>query len=235
MMMKLHLRSEIRRFIGNYPKLFYSSYGLKALNRKLSVKPDTDIVIEGYPRSANTFAVLAFENMHGNHLNLKIAHHLHVPAQIYQAINFKIPLLILIRHPKDCITSLKLREPSVSIDQALRHYTSFYKIIAKNKNHCIIGNFDDVIHNYGQVIAKVNQKFGTSFVTITPTKDETKKIFDTISNINKVFSNDRELSLSAPSKKKEEAKLKIKETLNSCFYADKLSSATDYYESLTNS
>ena len=117
----------LRSFFGRYPLLFYSFYGLIPKNRLLSVNRNTQLVIEGFPRSANTFAVGAFRKTQP--IKLQIAHHMHVPAQILRAVHWKIPTIVLIRNPKDAVVSLVMYDRQISINQALQCYVSFYKAI----------------------------------------------------------------------------------------------------------
>jgi len=51
------LKIFVRNLLGEYPSLFYSLYGLKHSNRQRFTNSNTQIVIEGFPRSGNTFAV----------------------------------------------------------------------------------------------------------------------------------------------------------------------------------
>ena len=44
------------------------------------VGPDTELVIEGFPRTANTFAVFAFQTAQAR--PVRVAHHLHAPIQV---------------------------------------------------------------------------------------------------------------------------------------------------------
>ena len=117
----------LRSFVGRYPWLYYPIYNLVPKNSRLAVARDTQLVIEGFPRSANTFAVLAFESLQPN--KFKIAHHMHVPAQIIRAAHFKIPTIVLIRNPTDSVISFVIRDTKISIEQALKCYISFYEKI----------------------------------------------------------------------------------------------------------
>jgi hypothetical protein len=54
----------------------------------------------------------------------RIAHHLHVPAQVVRTTQWQIPTLVLIRVPRDAVRSSAIRDP-ISFDQALRYYVSF--------------------------------------------------------------------------------------------------------------
>jgi len=58
---KSDAREWARCYVGRHPFLFYNFYRLKPSRRDLLVDRRTRIVIEGFPRSGNTFAVVAFE------------------------------------------------------------------------------------------------------------------------------------------------------------------------------
>ena len=60
-MTKSDAKEWARRYVGRRPFLFYNFYRLKPSYRDLLVDRRTRIVIEGFPRSGNTFAVAAFE------------------------------------------------------------------------------------------------------------------------------------------------------------------------------
>ena len=71
-----------------------------------AVTPDKLVVIEGFPRSGNSFARRAFIMAQDETFDVtRIAHHLHVPAQVIRAARWRIPTLVLIRRPKDAVLS----------------------------------------------------------------------------------------------------------------------------------
>lgn len=88
------LRETALDYIRQYPTLFFSILSFKKKYKNLLVNEDTDIVIEGYPRSANTFAVAAFEITQGK--PVKIARHTHAVAQLKRATRLKKPTLVII-------------------------------------------------------------------------------------------------------------------------------------------
>jgi hypothetical protein len=63
------------------------------------------LTIEGYPRSGNTFAVLAVLFNNGWR-DLRIATHSHSLAQVYLSSEWRIPCLVMIRKPSEAIPSL---------------------------------------------------------------------------------------------------------------------------------
>jgi len=135
-------------------------------------------VIEGYPRSANTFAIVALQQAESH--PVKIAHHLHAPAQIIWATRKCIPSLVLIRKPVDAVISLCIRQPYVSFRQALRNYIRFYTRIFPYRDKYVVTTFDEVISNYDEIIRKVNARFGTFFAIFEPTEENMRKCYEFI-------------------------------------------------------
>ncbi len=106
----------------------------------------------------------------------RIAHHLHVPAQVVRAAGWQIPTLVLIRVPRDAVLSLTIRDP-ISVDQALRYYVSFYKSVEKYRDAYVLGLFEEVTEDFGQVIKRLNDKFGTTFSLFRHDEENVRKVF----------------------------------------------------------
>ena len=150
---------------GGHPAIYFSLFRLLRTRQDFRrvVAPDTPVVIEGFPRSGNTFARRAFVMAQGEHFDAtRIAHHIHVPAQVVQAARWQIPTLVLIRKPRDAVLSFALWDP-ISVDQALRYYISFYETSERYRDAYVLGLFEEITEDFGQVIKRINDKFGTSF------------------------------------------------------------------------
>ena len=106
----------------------------------------------------------------------RIAHHLHVPAQVIRAARWRIPTLVLIRRPRDAVLSLVIRDP-ISVDQALRYYISFYETAEKYRDAYVLGLFEEVTGDFGQVIRRMNDKFGTTFSLFRHDEENVSKLF----------------------------------------------------------
>ena len=182
-MTKDDAREWARRYVGRRPFLFYNFYRLRPNYRDLLVDRRTQIVIEGIPRSGNTFAVVAFEQAQRE--SVRIAHHLHMPAQVIRAAQWRIPTLLLVRKPKDAVLSWVIREPGVPIRQALKHYISFYEKAAEYRDALVEGFFEEVIRDYGTVLERVNAKFGTGFRSFVHSDDNVKGVFDRIEELHR--------------------------------------------------
>lgn len=150
--------NEIRNIISKYPYLYY----FFKKKSDFDVSKDTDIVIEGFPRSGNSFAEAAFRISQS--ANIKIAHHCHSISQIKKAVKFSLPILVLYRYPIDAIASYILYyDRYTTIGQAIRRYNDFYNDIKKYKDKILLASFKTLTIDFGEIIKSINKKFDTSF------------------------------------------------------------------------
>ncbi len=223
------IRAKTRTYLSVRPALYLPLVKIRHwFTRERIVNADTDIVIEGFPRSANTFAVFAFRFAQPQ--PVKIAHHLHAAVQVLGAIHYGIPAIVLIRHPKDAITSLTLRNPETSISTAFDDYFVFYRALL-GKSGFVVAKFEDVVSDFGAVISRVNERFGTSFVPFSSTSEDTQNIFEAIETRHTKLTNSRsvnELMVARPSEAKKQAKGQIQKILGTT-YANALREAEDLW------
>ncbi|MGN6681475.1 MAG: hypothetical protein ACTHKL_27220 [Streptosporangiaceae bacterium] len=142
------------------------------------VSPTTEIVIEGFPRSGNTFAVVAFRLAQGR--GIKMAHHLHAAAQIKRASRLDVPAILLIRKPADAILSLMIRDPHASIRWALRSYIRFYSAVLPYLGKTVVAPFSAVTTDLASIIRMVNTRYGTAFKEFVPTEDALASVRQTV-------------------------------------------------------
>ncbi|CAN5818427.1 hypothetical protein BH18ACT11_BH18ACT11_08270 [soil metagenome] len=145
---------------GKHPAAFYGLYRLARKDQSRVVTPDTQLVMEGFPRSANSFARVAFNRAQKE--KVRIANGLHVPAQVIRASRWRIPTLVLIRNPRDAVLSFAIRDP-ISVEQALRYFLAFYETVEAYRDAYVLGTFEEVTGDFGQVIRRINDRFGTTF------------------------------------------------------------------------
>jgi hypothetical protein len=141
------------------------------------------LVIEGFPRSANTFAVVAFQQAQRE--ALRVAHHLHMPAQVMLAARWRIPTLVLMRKPADAVLSWTIRQPRISVRQALAHYIWFYERVAEYRHAFVVGPFEEVTRDYGAVLERVNARFGTRFFPFDHSRDSVEDAFAQIERVHR--------------------------------------------------
>jgi hypothetical protein len=138
----------------------------------------TELVIDGYTRCATTYAVYALQV--AQPFPVRLAHHLHAPAQLIEAARTGVPALVLIREPKEAILSQLIREPGVALPDALVSYARFYACLLPYREHFVVGDFTEVTGDFGAVVRRLNARFGTSFAEFEPTEENVRTVFDLI-------------------------------------------------------
>src|SRR3954470_18526610 len=122
---------------------------------------DTEVVIDGYTRSASTFAVHAFQVAQRE--PVRLAHHLHAPAQLMEAARRGLPTIMVIREPRGAVLSQVVREPGVDVLDALWAYSRFHESLASRRHAFVVADFDQVTHDFGAVVTRMNARYGTSY------------------------------------------------------------------------
>lgn len=109
---------------------------------------DGDFVIEGFPRSGNTYFTYRF--LLETNFKYKVAHHFHTPSQFNFSVKLNKKAIILIREPLSAITSYLVRFPDVSPRLAILMYKEFYTLtydlIQESPSLFIVVEFNNAIN-----------------------------------------------------------------------------------------
>lgn len=154
----------LRKYMARRPGLYFNFLRLIGKDMSAAVRPDTQILLSGIYGCANTYA---HDALHTTNPDWRIAHHMHVPAQVIRAVKLGVPTLILIRHPVDCITSYTTRGGvDLTLDDmrwCLKDYTYFYDSIIDLRDQYVTTDFKEIVTDYPAAIARLNEKFGSTF------------------------------------------------------------------------
>ena len=208
------LRHGIRSLIDVHPGLYLPICRIRSKTCDITVQKDTELVIEGYPRSANTFAVAAFMFAQGR--PVKIARHLHAPAQVIAAVRKGIPCIVLIRKPRDAVLSLLVRAPHISAEQALKDYIRFYRSVYPYRDKFVVGRFEEVTTDFSEIIRRVNARFGTNFKLFEHTEENLQKVFQIVEEMDKQdtgLGEVKEVTVARPSAYREKLKKEMEAKL----------------------
>ena len=218
---------------GKHPAAFYGLYRLARKDQARVVTPETQLVIEGFPRSANSFARVAFNRAQNG--TVRIATGLHVPAQVIRAARWRIPTLVLIRRPQDAVLSFAIRDP-ISVEQALKYYLSFYETVEGYGDAYVLGTFEEVTVDFGRVIQRLNDRFGTSFSPFRHNERNVEVVLARVErNSKRKFGEAHwENKASRPVAAREESKRELERGLDDPEAGRLLSRAEAVYERLTS-
>jgi hypothetical protein len=164
---ELHSRASAKRW--------YVAYARASRHRSEAAGPATALVIDGFPRSANTFATVAFQVAQSQ--PVRLGHHLHAPAHLLGAVDAGVPALALIRDPVGAVVSEAIREGPVGLRTVLSAYCRFYETLLPVVDRVTVGRFDVVTTDLGTVIDQVNRRFGTRFERFEHTPEDVELVF----------------------------------------------------------
>lgn len=126
------------------------------------VRRGDDLVIEGYPRSANSFATQAFRMAQPS--ELLIGNHTHAAGQVVRAAKFGIPCMLVVRSPREAIASfLVYHDGALDPMRAIAEYCDFYAAALKHSDHWTHATFDEVTRDFSVSIERLNRRFGTTY------------------------------------------------------------------------
>jgi hypothetical protein len=166
---------EAKTIIAEYPSL---ALPIARRRHGIPVGDDTRIVIEGFPRTGTSFAVAAFNLAQDG--RVRIACHVHAPAQIVSGVRRRLPCLVIARDPEETSLSFVIRNPHLSIRQALRGYLHFYELLLPLRRAFVVGTFGQVTSDFGEVTRRVNRRFGTAFLQFEHTDQNVGRCFEAI-------------------------------------------------------
>jgi hypothetical protein len=142
------------------------------------IGPDTELVIDGYTRSATTFAVYALQLAQTR--PVRLAHHLHAPAQLIEAARRQVPTLALIREPQGAVLSHLVREPWVDMRDAADGYARFYSCLMPHRFAFVVGEFEEVTNDFGRIVRRLNARFGLELEEFNATETNLNLCFELI-------------------------------------------------------
>jgi len=205
----------------------------KARHHGIVLGPETEVVIEGHPRSANSFSVAAFEVAQGRHT--AIAHHTHAPGHLLAAVRAGVPAIALIRDPADAVLEFLLIRPALDPEQAVRAWTSFYTTVRPALGRAVLAPFPIVTTDFGRVMRVVNERNGTSFVPFEHTPENQQRCFEAMDAYwtgRAGEGREKELRVGRPSEERDRLKAELRPVLERGTAGRALGEARALYERL---
>jgi hypothetical protein len=129
---------------------------------------DTAVVIDGFPRSANTFTVAAFQLAQAH--PVRVAHHLHSAGALIAACRRDLPVMMLIREPPGPLISTLRFSPYLDLSAVARWYLRFHERLLPWRERMVVVPFDAAVAHADRAVIARNDRFGTTFAA--PRLDE---------------------------------------------------------------
>ena len=118
-----------------------------------------------------------------------------------------VPTLVLVRDPEGSVLSHLVREPWVTVGQALASWVRFYEHVVPWRDGVVTAAFDQVTTDFGAVIRDVNERFATGFAEFEHTDTNVERCFSVIEQRNHArYGSVREQMIARPSAEREALK-----------------------------
>ena len=176
----LKLEKWLQIHAGKHPAIYFNLYRLLRTRENFErvVTPDTQLVIEGFPRSGNYVCQEGLCYGAGRERSTKRASPIIFTfrRRWFGRHDGRYPPWCLYESPEMPYCPLPLWDP-ISVDQALKYYISFYETVEKYRDAYVLGLFEEVTEDFGQVIKRINDKFGTTFSLFRHDEENVSKVF----------------------------------------------------------
>ena len=146
------------------------------LSRKLT--ESTDLVIEGFPRSGNTFTTFAIQD--ASRYELTIASHVHQPSQIKLALGRGLPTVLVIRDPLSALASHLVYDHRFSTSSVIGEYCSYHRQLVPYAERLFICEFDEVTSDISSVIDRINCRYSLQIPPFDNEPSNVKRILTQI-------------------------------------------------------
>lgn len=125
----------------------------------------TDLLIEGFPRSGNSFLVswIATANP-----DLRIASHMHSMAHVHAALRRDLPVVIVVREPEDALASLAVFSPEQPLEQHIERYRRFHERAIDVTDDVIVSPFEVTTKRPELVVDALRPRMSQDLVASPP-------------------------------------------------------------------
>lgn len=162
-------RQRLKRILWRHPRIYQPVGLLRGYGNVLA--RDFEILIDGHPRTANSFAAAAFISAQTQ--PVRVLSHRHTPAFVIAAVTAGKPVCLLIREPKATVVSWSIHS-GWDLRWCLESYIDYYESVAPYRAGFCVADFPEVTTHFSGVIERINRMFGTGFAT----KPETQESID---------------------------------------------------------
>lgn len=210
----------------------------KSFQMRSPVTKSTDIVVEGFPRSSNTFLTVALTKLLGE--GVSIANHYHSSAQFSLGYKLKKPMVLVVREPLNCLVSNLLYYPNRSREEIVDDYILFHENIKQYLPDIFVVDFNDVTTNPLALIAKISDEFDLEIDTASYDQDTFVSnimglVKEHADRLGRIFNEDMTYSLAIPSDDKKKHKQRLLDEIDGDFKLQvKLKNAIEIYRHIVS-
>jgi len=218
--------------VGRSPTVLQRVGRSRSFNNKQVVSNKSDLVVEGFPRSGNTYICGAIEV--ANRGRLSVASHFHVAGQLRLAEKLGKPCVIVIREPIDALSSTMVYHRWLSPTAALIWYVDFYEAALSCESPIYVAEFQRATTCVGEVVEEASRCLGIGMRA--PSREDEAEIRQYVQNAARVWTRHKggvlQDRVSYPVAGRREEKERLEATLTRGRYSRLVGRARHLYEQL---
>ena len=138
----------------------------------------TDLVVEGFPRSGNTFAVFALQDA-ARH-RLRLSSHVHHPSQVKLAVERGLPTVLVVREPVGTLASYLSFGQHGRPAAVLKEYSGYLRELVPYVDQLVVCDFTEVVSDLSAIIDRINERFAMSIPPFDQSPENVDRVFEEI-------------------------------------------------------
>lgn len=195
--------------MGEYPVTLPILLRMTPIGMSRRITDETRLVVEGFPRSGNTFASYAIWHAAGS--GFQLSSHIHHLAQIRLARRQNLPIVLAVREPIGTLASYLIAGPHGRPRGALKEYISYYSGVLPMVDDLLVVDFTEISTDMGAVIERINTRFGLEIPPFEHSPENAEAVFAAIQHSDKLGMG--EAGVARPSSDRSDRNLQFRETL----------------------
>jgi hypothetical protein len=156
----------------------------------------TELVVEGFPRSGNTFTVFALQNAARN--QLRLCSHVHHPSQVKLAVERGLPTVLVVREPIATLSSYLTYGQHGRPGDVLKEYYSYHRELIPYADRVLIVDFDEITSNMPAIVDRINLRFSMDISPFDQSPENIDHVFAEIARQHQLVHPDLEPDHVAP-------------------------------------
>jgi hypothetical protein len=164
--------------LGHDPVFLPILLRLTPLGISRQITAHTDLIVEGFPRSGNTFTVFALQNAAQNQLQL--SSHVHHPSQVKLAVERGIPTVLVVREPIAVLASYLTYGQHGRPADVFKEYYSYHQELVPYADRVLIVDFDEISSDMPAIVDRINQRFSLQIPPFEQSPENIDHVFGEI-------------------------------------------------------
>jgi hypothetical protein len=165
--------------LGHDPLLLPILLRLTPLGISRQITANTELVVEGFPRSGNTFTVFALQDAASNQIQL--SSHVHHPSQVKHAVMKGIPVVLVVREPISVLSSYLTYGPHGRARDVLKEYHSYHQELVPYVDRVLVLDFEEIVSDMPAAILRINRRFSLKIPPFDQSSENVERVFADIS------------------------------------------------------